>query len=194
MIQATKVKKDHAAAFGELVIQDGGRMKPLNTFASELLRKMSKRDSYNGLDANQVFLSMIMQPALWYNVEFIYLKKGNDSLRSMIGIPAAKKYAKAIDFFDAKGNYKLAPYLQQAYATNTPNQFQKDFRNADQELGLLNRALGGEILKIFPVPGHENNTWVSYPELSSAGFTGTDSLYVKNILPMYVQALRAAET
>ena len=195
VIKATTVSKAHAAAFGELVIQDDrGRMKPLNTFASELLRKMSKYDTYNGLDANQLFLSMTQQPALWYNVEFIHLKRGNDSLRKLIGIPETKKYARAIDFFDAKGNYKLAPYLQAAYATNVPNQFQKDFKNADQRLGLLNRALGGEILKIFPIPGHDNNKWVSYPELSSAGFTGTDSLYVKNILPMYIQALRLAKT
>ena len=194
VIQATTVDKSHAADFGELVIQDEGRMKPVNTFASELLRKMSKHDTYNGLDANQVFLSMMQQPALWYNVEFIYLKRGNDSLRHLIGISEDKKYARAIDFFDAQGNYKLVPYLREAYATNVPNQFQKDFRNADQRLGLLNRALGGEILKIFPVPGHENNKWVSYTELSSAGFGGKDSLYTKNILPLYLQALRMAKT
>ncbi len=194
-IKSTSVAKEHASEFGSLVIQDdGGRMKPLNTFASELLRKMSKHDTYAGLDANQVFLSMVQQPGLWYNVEFFYLKRGNDSLRRLIGIPEGKKYAKAIDFFDAEGGYKLAPYLREAYATNTPNQFQKDFKSADQRLGLLNRALSGEILKIFPLPDDENNKWVAYPELSSSNFTGTDSLYVKNILPLYVQALKSAKT
>ena len=45
--------------FGELVIQDfDGRMKPVNTYASELLRKLSKKDTYNNYEANQVFLSM----------------------------------------------------------------------------------------------------------------------------------------
>eukprot|EP00179_Madagascaria_erythrocladioides_P027970 CAMPEP_0198330914 /NCGR_PEP_ID=MMETSP1450-20131203/17232_1 /TAXON_ID=753684 ORGANISM="Madagascaria erythrocladiodes, Strain CCMP3234" /NCGR_SAMPLE_ID=MMETSP1450 /ASSEMBLY_ACC=CAM_ASM_001115 /LENGTH=472 /DNA_ID=CAMNT_0044035247 /DNA_START=1111 /DNA_END=2525 /DNA_ORIENTATION=- len=58
LIQATAVPKEQAAKFGKLVIQDNGRMKPLNTFASELLRKVSGKDEYNGLDANQVFLSM----------------------------------------------------------------------------------------------------------------------------------------
>lgn len=195
VIQATLVPKTHAATFGELVIQDdGGRMKPVNTFASEMLRKISKYDTYNGMDANQVLLSMIQQPALWYNVELIHLKRGNDSLRKLISVSKTQKYARAIDFFDAKGTYKLSPYLRDAYATNTPNQFQKDFKTSDQRLGLLNRALGGEILKIFPVPDDDNNKWVSYPELATANFTGTDSLYVRNILPMYIQALRMAKT
>jgi len=67
---------EHAEEFGSLVIQDsGGRMKPLNTFASELLRKVSKSDTFNGLNADQVLISIIKNPISWYNVPFIYLKK-----------------------------------------------------------------------------------------------------------------------
>jgi hypothetical protein len=56
MILANAVSKEHAAKFGELIIQDNGRMKPINTFASELLRKVSRSNEYAGLDANQVFI------------------------------------------------------------------------------------------------------------------------------------------
>jgi hypothetical protein len=112
LLIAATVSKEHAAKFGELVIQDdGGRMKPLNSFSSELLRKLSFKDSYKDLNADQVFLSMMLNPALWYNTEFIALdKKGqNDSLRSIIGVESSKRYVKATDFFDTKGAYKLAP-------------------------------------------------------------------------------------
>ena len=48
-----------------MVIQDsGGRMKPLNTFASELLRKVSSSDSYKNLNADQVLLSITKDPLL----------------------------------------------------------------------------------------------------------------------------------
>jgi hypothetical protein len=57
---------DEADRFGHLVIQDtDGRMKPINTYASELLRKLSKKDVYNEFDANQVFLSMQESPQLF---------------------------------------------------------------------------------------------------------------------------------
>ena len=80
------VSLEHAADFGSLVIQDaGGRMKPLNTFASELLRKVSKSDTYKELSADQVLISITKNPILWYNVPIIYLKRGNDSIRKIAG-------------------------------------------------------------------------------------------------------------
>ena len=49
-------------------------------------------------------------------------------------------------------------------------------------------------MRIFPIPADENNKWVSYPELEEARFTGTDSLYVNNVLPLYFRSLRVAKT
>ena len=70
------VDLEHANKFGEIVIQDaGGRMKPLNTFSSELLRKVSKSDTYNDLNSDQVFLSILRNPLAWYSEPIIYLKK-----------------------------------------------------------------------------------------------------------------------
>jgi cytochrome c-type biogenesis protein CcsB len=196
LIRELTVPKEHAALFGELVIQDdGGRMKPVNTFASELLRKLSFKDSYKDLDANQVFLSMMLNPPLWYNNEFIALdKKGqNDSIRTIIGIPQGKKFIKATDFFDERGNNKLGPYLQEAFATNTPNKFQSDFKDAYFRLSLLDRALSGEIVKIFPLKNDENNKWISAVEFRSGRFQVADSTYagfIQNGLPYYLMSLR----
>ena len=53
------VPKEQADKFGKIVVQDlSGRMMPANTFASEFLRKLSKKDTYGDFDANQVFLSI----------------------------------------------------------------------------------------------------------------------------------------
>ncbi len=201
LLQATLVPKEQAAKFGKLVIQDdGGRMKPINTFSSELLRKLSFKDQYEGLNSDQVLLSMMMNPALWYNTEFIALdKKGkNDSIRDIIEIPDDQRFVKATDFFDAQGQYKLAPYLQKAYATNTPNKFEQDFKDVDLRLGLLNRALSGEIVKIFPLLNDENNKWISALEYRSGQYQVADSLYgnfIKNAIPYYLMSLqRGKET
>ena len=194
MIQADAFSATHAEKFGSLVIQDaGGRMKPANTFSSELLRKVSKYDTYKGLNSDQVFLSILNNPAVWYNVPIIYLKRGNDSIRSITGVSPKAKYAPLVSFFDAKGNYKIAPQLEQAYRAAVPNQFQKDFIEVDKRVNLLYSALEGKILRVFPIPENSNNKWVSYPELATASFQGTDSLYVHNVLPLYFQSLRMAK-
>ncbi len=192
IIKANAVSKEHAAKFGNLIIQDNGRMKPINTFASELLRKISRSDSYEGLDANQVFISMTEFPRLWVEVPLIALKRGNDSIRHVAGVPDGQNDIALLDLFDAKGNYKLEPYLEAATRTTNPNQFQKDFIKAHENFSLLNAALSGSVLKIFPIPDDENNKWVSFPELGESNLKGMDSLYSKNILSLYFASLKDA--
>jgi len=88
------VNADHAAKFGRLVIQDeGGRMKPINTFSSELLRKVSKADTYKEMNSDQVFISMTQFPQIWYEVPLIFMKAGNDSIRKLIGLKSDVKRA-----------------------------------------------------------------------------------------------------
>ncbi|WP_442787447.1 cytochrome c biogenesis protein CcsA [Flavobacterium suncheonense] len=185
-----KVSQEHADKFGRLIVQDqGGRMKPVNTFSSELLRKVSKSDTYKGMDSDQVFLSMTQFPQLWYNVPIIYIKKGNDSIHNLIGAEKGAKYVSLMKFFDERGNYKLSPYLEEAYKAAVPNQFQKDFIETDKKVNLLYSALSGQILKVFPIPYDKNNKWVSHLELNEAKLTGMDSLFTKNAIPLYLQAL-----
>lgn len=190
LLVKTTVSQEHADLFGTIIIQDaGGRMKPINTFSSELLRKVSKSDHFRGMDSDQVMLSITQFPQLWYHVPIINLKKGNDSIRSVIGIPADAKFATLADFFDDKGNYKLDKYLDEAQRAAVKDQFQKDYITANEKVNLLYSAISGQIMKIFPIPGHENNKWVSYLELNESGMKGMDSIYTKNILPMYTTTL-----
>ena len=193
LILKFKVSEDHAAKFGRLVIQDaGGRMKPLNTFSSELLRKVSHKDTYNGMNSDQVFLSMTQFPTAWYEIPLIYIKSGNDSIRKIIGIEKSAKYAPFIAFFDNKGNYKLSPYLDDAYKSANPNNFEKDFVETDKKVNLLNQATSGSILRIFPIPKDENNKWVSHLELNHAGLKGMDSIFASQIVPLYLNSLQNA--
>ena len=193
IILANAVNEEHAEKFGRLVIQDaGGRMKPANTYSSELLRKLSKKDSYEGLSSDQVLISMTENPMVWYDVPLIFVEKKNDSLHNILSVEEGKKYLSLTDFFDERGKYKLSPFLEDAYQAGVPNQFQKDYINTDKKVNLLYRALEGNILKIFPIPGDENNKWISYKEVNESNLKGMDSVYTKQILPLYMNALRDA--
>ena len=192
IILANAVTKEHAAKFAHLVIQDNGRMKPVNTFASELLRKISRNNTYEGLNANQVFVSMVEFPRLWLEVPIMSLKRGNDSIRGIIGVAKDAKRFSLMDLIDEKGNNKLGPYIEEASKTVNKNQFQKDFMKAYENFYLLNEALSGSIFKIFPIPNDENNRWVSYPELAEVNYSKKDSAIARNILPYYFETLREA--
>jgi cytochrome c-type biogenesis protein CcsB len=98
-----------------------------------------------------------------------------------------------IDFIDPQGRYKIKDIVETAQKKAVKSKFEKDVINVDKRVGLLYSAIGGAILRIFPIPKDVDNTWVSQPELSTANFTGIDSVFVKQILPVYIQTLQKAK-
>ena len=197
IIDSNSFTVEHSSKFGELVIQDsGGRMKPANTFASELLRKVSRSNSYNGLNSDQVLLSIMENPGVWFNAPIVYIKSGQkgDTIKKILGIDKAIKKAPLVSFFDSLGNYKLATNLEKAYLATIPTQIEKDVIELDRRVNLLYSALEGKIMRIFPVPNDINNKWVSLPEVKDVNFNGADSLYVNNVLQLYFQTLRGSKS
>lgn len=198
ILKANITSKEHADAFGHLVIQDSdGRMKPVSTYASEMLRKLSKHDTYEDFDANQVFLSIQESPRLWYSVPIIYLaKKKADTVRHIIGTSVEDKYVALADFFTERGEYKLDPYLENAFATTVPNGYQKELQEAHRRVDLLYNAIEGASLRLFPVPEDENNKWISAFDYRFNNYEVGDSLYsnfIQNGFKAYLFKLNEAK-
>ncbi|MGA1226288.1 MAG: cytochrome c biogenesis protein CcsA [Tamlana sp.] len=172
ILKANVAPKAHADKFGNLVVQDlDGRMMPIDTYASEFLRKVSKYETYEGMTANQIFLSIQESPMLWYNVPIIYIKpRKGDSIRSIIGIEKNQKYAKLLDFFNDDFTYKLDSSLEEAYETQVKTAIQKEFIEVNNRVNLLSNVIEGRALKIFPVPNDDNNTWISSFEYKNEGY------------------------
>lgn len=198
VLRANITPKEEANAFGHLVIQDvGGRMMPVNTYASEMLRKLSKSDTYEEFDANQVFLSIQESPTLWYNVPVIYLRPmETDSLRSIIGVKKEGKLFPLVDFLNEDGSYKLQPYLEDAYSVTVPNGYQKKLRETHERVSLLFSTIEGRSLKIFPLPNDEGNKWISSFEYKHESHKVKDSLYgnfIKNGFRAYLYTLNKSK-
>ena len=122
--------------------------------------------------------------------------KKADSIRHIIGVDKSEKYVSLADFFTEKGEYKLSPYLDDAYKTLAPNAFQKEFKEADQRVNLLYNTVEGMSLKIFPVPNDPINKWISTYDYQNGNYKIEDSLYgnfVKNGFKMYVYTLNTAK-
>lgn len=189
-LKLTTVSAEHAKKFSRVIIQDaGGRMKPVDTYASELLRKVSKSDTYKNLNATQVFLSIQQNPEVWFQIPIIYLERGDAKLREILKLPEETKFATFSDFFNADGTYKLVNYQQAAQKSNIKNAFEKDIINVDRRVNLFYSALMGDVLTIFPKPNDSNNKWVSYKDLDQLKLKGNDSIFIGKLLPFYLQTL-----
>ncbi len=191
----TVAPAEKAEAFGHLVIQDySGRMKPVNTYASELLRKLTKHDVLtlkNGetFTADQVLTGMISYPQGWYYVPLIYMERGDESLRNIIGVDKNQKYARLVDFFDEKGNYKLQKYIEQAQKKRIKSKFDKDVIAVSGRVNLLYNTLLAENLRLFPLPDDPQYKWYSWTQIERFKFNEDDKNFAKNAIPLWTKEI-----
>lgn len=158
-VNSQVIDLEHAELFGKLVMQDHrGRMKPMNTYTSEILRKLSRKESIDGLSSEQVILSMAAHPNEWYHVPIIKMGKHEKTKKL---IPVTGKLAPYSAFFDKDGKYILREYVRQAY--NTPKKdrgvFEKEMMKLDEKVNICNMVFSGSFMKAFPLPDDPNHHW-----------------------------------
>jgi len=180
------VPLEQAKSFGKIVVQDkGGRFEPVNTLASEVIRKITKKGQFKGYPAEQVFLSMIASPQQWQQVQMI--KVGNSELARELGVSG--KYASFTDFLDEKGQYKLSKKVQDAYSKKPAQRkgYDKEIISVDERINITYMVFTGEFLKIFPNPNDSMGEW--YNPTAQIDVRGDDSLFIKKSIVMLGQAL-----
>lgn len=202
IIVANMVPLPQAERFGRVVVQDEGRMKPMSTLASEVLRRLSERDYYEAkvrdsvvrLTPEQTILSMLQFRDMWFDIPIIKLNYKNDSLKTILGVDKSTSYARGMDFIRRKdstlGSYKISPYLDEANAADVKTSIQQGFIDINYSVGILDQVLSGSIFKVFPRKGAENNKWYAAPDLEEAGFTEErDKRFVRDFFPAYSSLL-----
>ncbi len=174
---------------GMLIQDQGGRIKPLGSFSSEVLRKISRKTSFNGLTPTQVFIEMMTNPTEWQDVPMI--KVSHKALKETIGVTG--KYAsfnQLVDFSAQNNVYKIGNLVQSAYAKE-PSQrskFDKDVMAVDERVNICYMIYTGSFLRIFPIPGHSNSNWAGMAELKG-NFNGDDSVFVSSFLHDFLGAV-----
>jgi len=154
----------HAKEFGKLFVQDNsGRTKPYNTLTSELLRKISRKEKFLGLNSNQVFLGMVFNSQFWKDVKMI--KVSNQDLKELLGVEGS--YVSFNDLVNLeKQEYKLRTYIDETFKKEPAqrNKFDKDVIAVDERLNISYQVFSGTYLKIFPLPGEKNHKWLNPSE------------------------------
>ncbi len=183
-----QINKDHISAFSELVVQSRqGRIEPVSTLASEILRKVAKKNSWEGMSPTEVFLDMQANPEKWKSIEII--KVANPELRRMLGANGKYVSFNMIVVPREMGGYKLSSMVSAAYAksNNQRNKLDKEVMNVDERVNILMGVFTSDFLNIFPVPGHENHKWISKNQLNE--MTKEDASFAQNTITSYFGAV-----
>lgn len=175
---------------GRLLVQGhSGRFQPFNSISSQVVRKFSRKVTYDGLNTDQILLGMMMNPDYWVKQDII--KVSNNALKTIIGNDASR--ARFVDFFEpASGAYKLAKYVDAAYQKKPAERgtLDKDVIKVDERVNVFYMAMKMDFLKVFPVPNEANTAWSS-PNGPFNKYQAQDSNFVASVTNYYFQSLKS---
>ena len=182
----------HAERFGNLVMQDHrGRIKPMDTYANELLRKLSRKETLYGLTAEQIILNMLARPEAWYSIPLI--KVGDQSEIRQV-LQTDEELAAYNDFFDERGEYKLREQVRSAFQMPNGDRgtLEKELLKLDEKVNICSMIFSGRFMRAFPVPGDASNHWESPADGHHQHQGDQPASYVEQFFPTYLSSLQAA--
>lgn len=160
----------HAKKFGRLLVQDfQGRIKPVDTHALELLRKIFKRDKYQKgtltITPVQWFLSMQIDPGYWANEPLIKVgRKGGDKLIRETGANAAgyTSYANLVD--PGTGIFVLEKEANKSFSKRKADQsnYDKAVIEVTERFNIFSNVAFGYYTRIIPIKNDPSKTWRSW--------------------------------
>jgi len=157
--------KDHAEKFGRLMIQDTqGRMKPMDTLATEIVAKVSRKSTLLGLSPDQIVLGMMLSPDAWREISMI--RTADKKVNTILGIDKNTKLASFSQFFEfpsEMAGYKLNKYVDEAIrkAPAKRNRFDKALLKIDERVNVAYMVYTGSLMAIWPAPDDTNHKWVA---------------------------------
>jgi len=155
-----------SSALKELPVQNGGRIKPLDTLASESIRLVYGKTNYQGKDPSTLVLTWLLAPRVWAETEFVQLK--NHKLKKALGLSKEK------DFYSQKqlaSNPALESLLQNLKVKQDKEiklgAFDQALSRLQGQLLRLNAFQSGSILRIAPPKDGKDETWQSINDFSA---------------------------
>ncbi|WP_027327310.1 cytochrome c biogenesis protein CcsA [Helicobacter pametensis] len=179
---------DFSKHFDSLLVQDyGGRIKPINTLASDAIHKITKSDGFLGFSNTQLFLGMMMLSEEFQKLRMI--KVSTPKLKKIFGIDG--DYVSFREVFTPEGIYILQNYVEEANLKKPVERdtFDKDVIAVDERINFAYLIYTGEVFKVFPDPSG-SNTWRQPLQAIQAAVTQgykDEALRIGQVLQQYVK-------
>ena len=150
--------------FGLLAIQDGGRRKPIDTFARETLIRITGRSTYTDKagrkwQANDFVLSALLDTRDWKNEPMMLISSGQ--LIEQLGLD---KTQRRFSFTQLTGSAELQRTASEARALKRAekplDRVQQEALSVNDRLTVLGNVMNGNALLIVPSPQKETDAWM----------------------------------
>ncbi|MEY2551423.1 MAG: hypothetical protein QOG12_1567 [Verrucomicrobiota bacterium] len=152
--------------WGLLAIQEGGRRKPIDTFARETLIKITGRSTYTSgartWQGTDFILSMLLDTHDWKSEPMILVSLGD--LRQRLGLPDEQR---RFSFTQLTTLPELNALADQAHAVRKAekplSRLQSEVMSVTERLGLFANIMQGSAFLIVPAPEKTSDPWLVPP-------------------------------
>jgi cytochrome c-type biogenesis protein CcsB len=181
-----EINSELVKEFSELWVQGvDGRIEPVSTLSSEIVRKVSRKSTLYGKSADEVVISMMVYPEIWRSMPII--RVSNKTLAAQLN--ANGKYVTIQQLFDEQGNYKIIENVRAAYA-KTPafrNRVEKEYIYLDERVNVCFMVFGGSLFHLYPREKHEEKWYI--PGSVALEYSGGDSIFIKSGFQLLLQSV-----
>jgi cytochrome c-type biogenesis protein CcsB len=156
--------------FGLLAIQDGGRRKPVDTFARETLIRITGRSSYTDKAGrewhpNDFLLSAMLETYDWKAEPMVLISLG--ALKGRLGL---SKTQRRFSYAELVGLSELQRIANEAHAKKRAekplDRVEQEALSVSDRLALLAHVMEGSAFLIVPASKNETDPWAEPPEWS----------------------------
>ena len=172
--------------FSQLWVQGiDGRIEPVSTLSSEIVRKVTGKSSLYGKSADEVILSMMTYPEIWQSMPVV--KIANKTLAAQLG--AQNKYITIQQLFDEQGNYRIADAVRAAYAKVPAmrNRVEKEYIYVDERINICFMVFQGSLLHLFPREKNQDKWYI--PGATAREYSNGDSIFIKSGFQLLLQSV-----
>ena len=146
------VDKEIADEMAGIAVLYNGRICPLNTAATDFVTKLCGKSRWQGLCANEIFLSWTIFYTGWEDKRIIKVK--DKEVRKLLGIEG--RWACVRDFYTSQNEYKLKDKVSDVSLSESAR---KAIREADEKVQVITMFYNSELLRIFPLSNHAAIEW-----------------------------------
>jgi cytochrome c-type biogenesis protein CcsB len=156
--------------FALLAIQDGGRRKPIDTYAIETVIRITGRSTYTDKAGRtwrpkDFILSALLETHDWPNEPMVLVSFGQ--LKEQLGLD---KKQRRFSFMQLTTSPELNRLANEAHALRKAekplSRLQQEVMSVSERLALFAHVMDGSAFLIVPAPQNETDAWVVPPEFS----------------------------
>lgn len=154
------------SAAGQIAVQHGGRVKPLDTFARELVQQVYGSSSFEGQNPVETYFHWMSDGEKWAGEELFYIPKG--PLREAMKL--SQRHGNHFKMTDLQSNSGLMQLARDAQTADEAGEKLSFVQTKGNELlnrmGTLSAAFSHDVPRFVPTNGGDPNAnWLDMPDV-----------------------------